>query len=951
MPVNRSHVVSQFRDRCNEELTTIESISNDAISTNQIDDVVADNYKYFAEKLNFTLSDEERRFVVYELNQRDVHVVAPTTLRGNRVTRWMGDSPPDWKLWKDYENHLLRDKIARKVIWNNETVIDECIDLSGDPKRTGPWESRGLVMGNVQSGKTLNFIGLMNKAIDAGYHTVIVIGGHLKELREQTQERVDSGVMGRDSSKFGRGNNIAITSEPFGVGKSGLAGRPHHGTTFHNDFNATQTTALGVNYSLESPVVFVVKKNYKIINNLRDWIEAWQDKSVRNRPMMLIDDEADYASINTKKSGEVAAATNKSIKQLLNTFSRKTYIAYTATPFANVFIPQFQGTDSQFDDDLFPRDFMAAMPIPENYCGQDFFFPEDSSEEESGPVRNIPEDVYTKWLDIKHKKDAEVEGLPPSLKEAVQTFVLVISIRMMRGYTSAHNTMLVNVSRFNDVQRAVAEELDSYMTEVRNAVRSNGAFELERALTNPILKDLNDCFVHEFGSCEFEFVDVLQNLEKITQKVKVSLINGLFKKFAVDKKASPLPYADNKDEGLWVIAVGGLKLSRGLTLEGLSVSYFLRNAAAYDTLTQMCRWFGYRPRYEDLCRLWITSESEEHYYSAAKAIRQLYDDLKLMKAADRTPRDFGLRVLADEHTMLITARNKMGSAELVKTNYKLWGDTFKKLRSFADESKNIKNLNVIKNVVQDLLDKEAINIDKVSTKPYVLRDVSYDSLIKIVENTDYPEIHPRANVEPVSKALNALSAKGFKNPSIIIFNVGKSTHSKQELLSSEEYALASGDFDFCGFRVGLRNRTMQVKDGHIYSIKAQIGDNDDLKILFEGKEALKIGKFDSSVSMQTQHHNSIDSPVMVIYIFAAVITSKPKDDNKWAHLGHKHAPTINYSIFFPSKNIASNPTAQSVNVPEMDVEQSYYHNEVMQGINITNEIDEDQELYDLDGQL
>ena len=153
MPVNRSHVVSQFRDRCNEELTTIESISNDAISTNQIDDVVADNYKYFADKLNFTLSDEERRFVVYDLNQRDVHVVAPTTLRGNKVARWMGDSPPDWKLWKDYENHLLRDKMARKVIWNNETVIDECIDLSGDPKRPGPWESRGLVMGMCSLGR------------------------------------------------------------------------------------------------------------------------------------------------------------------------------------------------------------------------------------------------------------------------------------------------------------------------------------------------------------------------------------------------------------------------------------------------------------------------------------------------------------------------------------------------------------------------------------------------------------------------------------------------------------------------------------------------------------------------------------------------------------------------------------------------------------------------------
>jgi hypothetical protein len=805
-------------------------------------------------------------------------------------------------------------------------------------------------MGNVQSGKTLNFVGLMNKAIDAGYHTIIVIGGHLKELREQTQERVDAGVMGRDSSKFGKGLNVAITREPFGVGKSGLAGRPHHGTTFHSDFNAAQTRALGVNYS-DGAVVFVVKKNYKIINNLKEWIEGWTDKSVLDRPMMLIDDEADYASINTKKAGEIAAATNKSIKQLLNTFSKKTYIAYTATPFANVFIPQYQGTDSQFDDDLFPRDFMAAMPIPDNYWGQDFFFPVGASEEESGPVRNIPEDIYTKWLDIKHKKDAEVEGLPASLKEAVQTFFLVISIRMMRGYTSAHNTMLVNVSRFNDVQRAVAEELDSYMTEVRNAVRSNGAFELERALTNPILKDLNDCFVHEFGDCEFEYVDVLKNLEKVTQKVKVSLVNGLFRKFAADRTASPLPYADNKDEGLWVIAVGGLKLSRGLTLEGLSVSYFLRNAAAYDTLTQMCRWFGYRPGYEDLCRLWITTESEEHYYSAANAIRQLYDDLKLMKAADRTPTDFGLRVLADEHAMLITARNKMGSAELVKTNYKLWGDTFKKLRSFADESKNIKNLQTIRDVVDKLLEKQPVDIGKVSTKPYVLRDVSYDSFIKIIENTDYPVIHPRANVEPVIKALKALSAKGFKNPSIIIFNVGKSTHAMQDLLSPEEYELAAGDFDLCGFRVGLRNRTMQIKDGHIYSTKAQIGDTDDLKILFEGQDALKKRDFDSSVSMHAQHHNSIDAPVMVIYIFAAVISSKKKADDKWAYLAHKRSPTVNYSIFFPNKSVASNPLGQSSNVAEMDVEQSYYHNEVMQGINVADGIDEDQELFDLDGRL
>jgi len=947
----RNKIIREFSDRCNGEITVKESNSNKEITADQIEEIVANNRAYFSDSLGFTLTDSEYRYIIYELNQRDVHAVPPTTLGAERVSRWLADSPPDWKFWEDYESHLLRKKIARDVVWNNEKVIDDCIDMAGNPNRPGPWESRGLVMGNVQSGKTLNFVGLINKAMDAGYHTIIVIGGHLKELREQTQERVDEGIMGRDSSKFGKGSQIKVDSQPFGVAnsKNGLTGRPHHGTTFHTDFTAAQASALGLNYSSNEPVVFVVKKNYKIINNLRDWIENWQDKSVRDRPMMLIDDEADYASINTKKSGEIAAATNKAIKQLLKTFSRKTYIAYTATPFANVFIPQFSGTDEQYDDDLFPRDFMAAMPIPENYCGQDFFFPETSGEDEISPVRNIPVEEYTSWLDVKHKKDVEVEGLPPSLRRSVQTFVLVIAIRVMRGYTSAHNTMLVNVSRFNDVQRAVADELDRYLTEVRNAVKSSGALDLNRALDHNVIKELHDTFSFEFGDCEYDFPAVLEGLDLVTRKVKISLVNGLYKKFSQDKKSSPLPYATNEEQGLWVIAVGGLKLSRGLTLEGLSVSYFLRNAAAYDTLTQMCRWFGYRPGYQDLCRLWITDESEAHYYTAANAIRQLYDDLKLMKAADGTPRDFGLRVLADEHSMLITARNKMGSAELVSTSYKLWGGDFKKLRAFSDENKNISNLKIIGDVIDPLLKKQSIAINKVSNKPYIIRDASYDSLIQIVKNTDYPINNPRANTEPVLRALKAMASRGLKKPSIIIFNVGKPRHPDQKNLCPEEYELASSDFNFCGFRLGLRNRKMTEKDGYIYSKKGVIGDSDDLSVLFEGKEALKIPEVDSSVSVRAMHHNSIESPVMVIYIFAALIDNKASTDRPAVYLAHKNTPTVNYSIFFPSKSKASSSIGKPMNVPEMEIEQSYYHNEVLSGISVSDEIDEDQEILDEDG--
>ena len=950
----RRKIIKELIKACNSQISAIEVNSGKSILLDQIKTIISAQITQFKQYGAPEFTVAERNNILYELTQRIVQVTkrnAATSLQGNRVDRWLLKNPPEWKFWNDYEELLINERKSQDVIWDNEKVIDDCIDMSGDPNRDGPWESRGLVMGNVQSGKTLNFIGLINKALDAGYHTIIVIGGHLKELREQTQERVDAGAMGRDSSKFGKAKGSAginwINSEPFGVANSdnGLEGRPHHGTTYHTDFTASQARALGLNYSNQDPVIFVVKKNYKLLNNLQEWIASWDDKKVRDRPMLLIDDEADYASINTKKSAGKIAATNAAIKGLLKTFSRKTYVGYTATPFANVFIPQFSGDDEKFDDDLFPRDFMATIPIPDNYCGQDFFFPEDMEHEVVSPVRNIADSEYQSWLDLKHKKDVEVEGISLSLQDAVQCFLLVIAVRYQRGFETAHNTMLVNVSRFNDVQWAVSEEIDSFLTQIQRAVTSSGAREINRALENPILARLHDVYDREYSDCGFCFSDILITLELVCKKTKVSLVNGLYKKFAKDKKSSPLPYKANEDEGLWVIAVGGLKLSRGLTLEGLSVSYFLRNAAAYDTLTQMCRWYGYRPDYEDLCRLWITEKSEEHYYIVANAIRQLYEDLKLMKVSDGTPRDFGLRVRASDLSLLVTAKNKMGTAERVIFTYNLWGNDFKKLRSFSGEHKNAKNHKVIGDVISRLLQKRDCTLNKWSTKPYVIRDVEYESIVEIVKETDYPLINPLSNPAPVVKALNAMSNRGLAKPNIIIFNVGKSTHKEQKFLATEELALASSDFDFQGFRIGLRNRSMTLDSGQIFSKKARIGDADDLAALFNEESGLDLMQ-DDGISEYAIHQSAITSPVLIIYIFAALLISKDSDGKKSVTLGHKNLPTINYAIIFPKKKTVEKSLDKAFNIPEMEKEEAYLTNEVMKGINVAQEIDEDAELDD-----
>ena len=365
----------------------------------------------------------------------------------------------------------------------------------------------------------------------------------------------------------------------------------------------------------------------------------------------------------------------------------------------------------------------------------------------------------------------------------------------------------------------------------------------------------------------------------------------------------------------------------------------------------MCRWYGYRPGYKELCRLWITGESEEHYYTVASAIRQLYQDLKLMKMSRGTPNDFGLRVRASDLSLLITARNKMGSAEKVTMTYNLWNSSFKQLRTFTDEAANTKNHEVIGGVISRLSESRGHSIDKNLKNSYVIRDVDYESIVEIVKSTGFPMITPRANPDPVVVALKAMSKKRLQNPNIIIFNVGKSNHPDQKHLSEDDFLLASTNFNFQGFNIGLRNRTMTCRNGHIYNKNATIGDSDDLAVLFEKDELLALGKEASEAGLKTTnafYQTKITSPVLVIYMIAALISSKDKASGKTVVLGHKTLPTIMYSLIFPTKETmqATSETGSLINIPEMDKEESYYWNEVLQGtrmIDIGDEDDEDED--------
>ena len=510
-------------------------------------------------------------------------------------------------------------------------------------------------MGHVQSGKTTNYIGLICKAADAGYKVIIVIAGIHNSLRNQTQRRIDEGFIGFDSaSVLGTpGNQLTV-----GVGKIDSKHRPNTFTTSFQDFNAPTARAVRVPLkNLRHPVVFVIKKNVATLRNLLLWLteqNAKNHNTALEAPMLLIDDEADNASINIgggQEADEVSKI-NSQIRQLLEQFDRRNYVGYTATPFANIFIDPDSGND-MYGQDLFPRDFVFSLDAPDNYFGPSRVFT-DEPDHILRPIRDS-----NSFLPVKHKINQEVSGVSNSLKEAVRTFVVAKAIRLSRRQLHEHNSMLINASRFVDVQRQLRHTVASFLEEVKSSVSVHSGLVKDKALKDAEMQALRSIFQEEYGHLDdVKWSDVQGNLWSAISEIAVLLINS--------KSSDCLDYSEYRSSGRSVIVIGGFSLSRGLTLKGLVVSYFLRSSMIYDTIMQMGRWFGFRIGYDDLCRIWMTDEARGWYSHISNAVEELREDVHRMMQANATPMQFGLKVRSHPSTLVVTARNKMGRSRPIK---------------------------------------------------------------------------------------------------------------------------------------------------------------------------------------------------------------------------------------------------------------------------------------------
>ncbi len=400
--------------------------------------------------------------------------------------------------------------------------------------------------------------------------------------------------------------------------------------------------------------------------------------------MLLIDDEADNASINTNKPDLDPTRTNAMIRKILGLFAKSCYVGYTATPFANIFINP-ESYDDQVREELFPRDFIYCLDAPTTYFGPEKVF---LDEETSGAILEEITDAEN-YIPFSLKKDSFIDELPPSLYRAINQFIIARAIRNLRGHRNKHCSMMVNVSYLVAIQNMVRGFISVYEKKLRVAVKSNYAMPEHVSGRDYYMAALKKTFLEGYSNCGFDWHEVKAALFSAFDNLRIFVVNS--------KSDEALDYRKYEKDGdaLTAIAVGGYSLSRGLTIEGLCVSYMYRNTRMYDTLMQMGRWFGYRPGFEDLCRVHLSPDSINWYSHIAEASEGLRQQIKRMRRDQLSPRQFGLYVKAHPDRLLITAANKMRSGEEITVKQNFNGDLIESHTLPTEKAINIENEELI----------------------------------------------------------------------------------------------------------------------------------------------------------------------------------------------------------------------------------------------------------------
>ncbi|MDA7608145.1 Z1 domain-containing protein [Akkermansiaceae bacterium] len=753
MILSRLEIIRGLIGKSVKELEGEKNISFSYLNT-ELFEKLEDEIEMMAEHFGHPPVDSFTRREMYTAAVKEYTSLNPVTIAPHSslvkkgYKSWLTQERKDamkskWHYSDRYFRYLKTKGRSEKVIESNKEICEDILGKLGDPKLP-LFFKKGLVVGSVQSGKTENFNGVINYAIDSGYRLIIVLSGIIDDLRIQTQKRIESDVIGR-----GIIDEVSDKKGRKGVGEIEQFGPKHKTeqvnciTSYRSDFNRN---LLDADFSLDNLNILVCKKNVGILKNLLIWLDDClvEGATTFDIPLLIVDDEADNASLNNigSKGPEYATKTNGHIRAILALFTRKTYLGYTATPFANVIQDQNEAPSRKWPinysrngesiqkefrqvDNIFPEDFIELLNPPSTYIGAKSIFetvnPIDNALEEKLPVLSTVDDYienfpskldreteegveavadkqefersslvfqYSDWSDYRRstrasRRDDEFpKALPKSLKEAVACFIMTIAVRELRApdmihsrVFCPHHTMLIHVSRFipwqNRTKKFIQLEVDALgeklMNDSPNATDSvykyfhDLWYKYYALITANILNYLPNAYVDPYLA-QVTFKSIRRKLASAADGLSVKALNS-----DPSNQKDELHYNDRTPQK--VIAIGGNRLSRGFTLEGLTVNYLIRPAGCADTLLQMGRWFGYRPGYIDCCKIFTTPQLRDRFDLTTLTIEELEGEFKKMKGERKTPREFELRVRRHPGVLKITRPSILKGTKGVKWSY------------------------------------------------------------------------------------------------------------------------------------------------------------------------------------------------------------------------------------------------------------------------------------------
>ena len=650
--------------------------------------------------------------------------------------------------WMKYENRLKRKGYSQEAIKSIRLSVREALqDLDFQTEPGNP--TKGMVVGNVQSGKTGNMAGLMAAAADAGFNFFIVLTGTIENLRQQTEDRLRQDLE---------------------------SGNLHW--CFLNDLRSTKSRGgsklSSLNLSPESTerYVYVCLKNSKILNNLTSWLRSAPGK-LHQMKILIIDDEADQASVNTGRSKQTETAIYKWIKKIAFDAGdghdeaqplSVNYIGYTATPYGNLL-------NDRSDDSLYPSSFIQTLGVSPEYFGpqqifgveeNEYFDPESETQSKSKVyegleiIRDVP-DNDVKDIEAIHR-DPWAKQIPNTLRNCLVWFLCgTAALRASDIFEPSRPiSCLIHTSMKKEshdhLAEAVRNWLDGMMSrpdELIDECRRVWQEETKRFSREDFLAGFSSYGRKEQVEEYPEFDSFLPQLKELISCRVSSIehnVDGNLEFFSgihlcvdnSDPNPDPnehrrLVYPEPeqiKGKNPAFIVIGGNTLARGLTIEGLISTYFLRTTRQADTLMQMGRWFGYRKNYEMIPRIWMTEKTKRNYVFLSSLDQELRNEIRKLRIRDLSPADYSPGVM-NTTGLKPTGRSKMTSAQIC--NVSLWGSTKQRVLYSALKDNQVREMNLFNAFIRDLGDP--VSIRNFKNKDDQGRNVSY-----VWKNVEWDEI-------------------------------------------------------------------------------------------------------------------------------------------------------------------------------------------------------------------